>query len=236
MSHLISHSFGLGESPIDCHKQGIDGVQRVSGTPIEANIWLPAAASCYEISPRLDDYVVIPVPVLYNDIPNTNGDCLTLMELLKFNPALGMQAFKTFRGKPTYREHANKDIKQAKGVIFDCFMRKLPKYPGYYKVVLLLGYDRSKDAMLCNRILSGQENSYSVGFNYTSYTCSICNWRVAPGIKPCSHTALKGPLRRTYLDRNNQLVYRFCENAEGFECSSVADPAYVLANSNVVIS
>jgi hypothetical protein len=94
--------------------------------------------------------------------------------------------------------------------------------------VLLLAYDRTKDPVLAQRILDRQTNAYSVGFHYSSYSCSICNTRVGRNINlsPCSHTQLGRP---TYKQPDGQLVYRKCENGQGFECSSVNTPAFVSA-------
>jgi hypothetical protein len=136
--------------------------------------------------------------------------------------------YKTFRGKPTFLEHNNKDITQAKGVILDAFMRPVPFNNNYWKIVLLLAYDRTKDSDLVRQILTKKENAYSVGFYYSSYTCSICGTRVGRGINvtPCEHTKMGRP---TYKLSDGRIAYRKCENAVGFECSSVRTPAFVSA-------
>lgn len=235
-SDFISSCFGFGESPIELHKNNVkDVVDKVSGdagSSVEANLWLPYAAECYKLSRDIRDYILVPVPALFSEIPNTNGDSVTVQEMLKFNPDLGQQAFKTFKGKPCFIEHDNKVIERAKGVILDTFIRPLKGFGGgrYYKLVQLLAYDRSKDPILCNSILSGAENSYSVGFYFKTYSCSICGHRSGPGFSkhPCEHTY---PRRPTYLNNQGHLVYRGCEGIQGFECSSVKSPAYISAIS-----
>ncbi len=124
--------------------------------------------------------------------------------------------------------NCNRDITKAKGVILDSFLRPVPFNPGYYKIVLLLAYDRTKDPVLANNILTRQTNAYSVGFLYSSYSCSVCGTRVGRGLnlRPCSHTQLGKP---TYQQADGQIVFRRCENANGFECSSVGTPAFVSA-------
>lgn len=124
--------------------------------------------------------------------------------------------------------NCNKDITRAKGVILDAFLRPVPFNQKYYKIVLLLAYDRTKDSALANSILSKESNAYSVGFYYSSYRCSICGTHVGKGInvKPCSHTQLGRP---TYQQGDGRIVYRQCENATGFECSAVNTPAFVSA-------
>ena len=241
-----STAFTLGQSPLEMFKYKNPGdadnaIKQAIGAPagsnIEANLWLPFAAKEYKLSTDIRDYVLVPVPILFSDIPNTNGDSVSIGELLRFDPELGMQAFKTFRGKPTFYEHDNQDITKAKGVILDAFMRPLRKFGGgkYFKLVELLAYDRTKDPLLVNSILSGENNAYSLGFYFKSYKCSICNQRFGQGghSKPCSHTA---PKRGTYRQNDGRLAYRQCEIIRGFETSVVASPAYVPAISHHVMN
>lgn len=236
MYDFVSNSFGVGAEPIELYNKKVedvmgkfsDGIEK----SIEANTWLPFAAKHYNISSDIRDYVLVPVPVLINDLPNTNGDSVALKELLKFNPELGMQAFKTFRGKPCYQEHDNKDYTKSKGVILDVFLRPIRRFGNnrYYKLVELLAYDRTKDPLLVNSILSGEENSYSIGFYYKSYVCSICGTHVQQTkfgtSKHCDHTFLK---KKPYKRPDGRLAYRQCIDIMGFETSLVADPAFKIA-------
>lgn len=243
MKDFVSTSFGFGATPIELHKNKVeDVVQRLTGSvekSIEANTWLPFAAPYYNISADIRDYVLIPVPVIINDLPNTNGDSVSLKELLKFNPDLGMQAFKTFRGKPAFVEHDNKKIDRAKGVILDVFMQPIRKFGDgrYYKVIELLAYDRSKDPLLVNSILSGENNAYSIGFYYKSYTCSICGTHVKQTkfgtTSHCDHTFLK---KKPYKMPDGRICYRQCHDIVGFETSVVKDPAYKIAIGSHVIN
>lgn len=127
-------------------------------------------------------------------------------------------------------EHANQVIRDAKGVILDVFLRPIPKFGGgkYYKLVELMAYDRTKDPLLVNSILTGENNAYSVGFYFKSYTCSICGARIGKGLNsnPCQHTVPKKP---TYMNDSGKLVYRQCSTIEGFETSVVTNPSYVAA-------
>lgn len=241
-SDFISQCFGLGESPVDLYKNNVnDVVSKLSGdssgSSIEANLWIPYAAECYDLSKDIRDYVLVPVPALFTDIPNTNGDSASLRQLLQFSPKHGRQSYKTFCGKPCFLEHDNKDILRAKGVILDSYLRPLKRFGNgkYYKMVQLLAYDRTKDPMLVNSILSGEDNAYSVGFYFKSYTCSICGHRVGKGgyDLPCEHTRHLKPL---YKNNSGRLAYRQCEDIEGFECSSVASPAYISAVSPHVMN
>lgn len=231
-----SRSFSLGEKPEEMFRAKSEEAQgqvlTSLGSNIEANLWLPFAAKEYQLSTDIRDYVLVPVPILFSDFPNTNGDSASLGELLRFRPTDGMQAFKTFRGKPTFFEHANKDHTKAKGVILDAYLRPLVGYSQnrHYKLVLLLAYDRTKDPLLVNSILSGENNAYSMGFHFKSYKCSICQQRFGVGglANPCSHTA---PGRQLYRRPDKLLAYRQCEHVRGFETSVVASPAYIPAIS-----
>lgn len=203
---------------------------------LDCNFWLPLAAEHYCISKNIRDYILVPVPSVITEMPNTNGDSVTKQELLQFNPDLGMPAYKTFKGKGTYREHANTDISKAKGVILEVYLKPLLGFGNnkHFKMVKLLAFDRTKDPTLCNNILSGMINTYSMGMYYTLYSCSVCGATVSKGSgKPCSHTALKVP---TYKLNNGKLAYRLLHNITGFETSVVADPAFSVALSNLILN
>lgn len=240
-----STALSIGTSPMEMFKykskrEQAEALRSIGieapGSNIEANLWLPFAAKEYKLSTDIRDYVLVPVPILFSDLPNTNGDSLSIEELLRFDPELGMQMFKTFRGKPTFYEHDNQDITKAKGVILDAFMRPLRRYGNgkYFKLVELLAYDRTKDPMLVESILSGENNAYSLGFYFKGYTCSICRQRFgANGIKnPCTHTR---PNKPTYRMPDGRLAYRMCHDARGFETSVVGNPSYVTAISHLVM-
>lgn len=198
---------------------------------IDANSWLPFCAEHYHISPNLRDYVMVPVPAVVTDIPNTNGDNLATAEALRFRPDLGMMAYKTWKGKPTHVEHLNKDITKAKGVILDCYMKALPEFHGNHaRIIQLLAFDRTKDPVLAQKILNYEINTYSIGMWYKAYTCSYCGHTVRQEnlSATCSHTVLNKP---TYAI-GDRLVYRYVHNITGFENSAVGDPAFVANHNN----
>lgn len=197
--------------------------------PLDFKTWLPFAAGGYHISSDPSDYVLVPVIIMPSDLPNRNGVAFPLKELVRFNHELGMQAYKTWKGKPTYREHKNDDITQAHGVIADVVMRKLTGFGGgkLWKVLNLLAFDRSKHPDLVAKILSGEENAYSMGAWVNTYRCSLCDAEVGN----CGHIAKKGPGSLMH-ERGGSLVYKNCEGIEGFETSSVGTPAYISAISD----
>lgn len=226
-------------NPLDLHKEIKRKNVKVTASTIETSDskgwglegaakldwseWLPFAAKKYNISPDPSDYLLVPVFTIPTDIPNRNGVGFPLSELIKFNPEYGMQAFKTFKGKPTFVEHANEDVTQAKGVIADTFMRKMVGYNGIWKVLELLTFDRTRDPDLCRDILSGEMNSYSMGAYVDSYLCSYCGAEIGR----CSHLHPKKPF--DFYRLGDKLVYRKVVNPVGFETSAVKVPAYSVA-------
>lgn len=228
--HTIAKK-GDNDIYIGADRSGTGSAEHIS----ECNTWLPYAAGPYQLSNDIRDYILIPAPAIFSDLPNTNGDSLSLKEMTRFDPTMGMQMYKTFRGKPCHQEHDNKDITRAKGVILDSFLRPITTMGNgkYWKMIHLYAFDRTKDPILAQAILNGDSNAYSIGFYYTSYTCSICGTRVGKGINatPCAHTFMGKP---TYKLPNGRLVYRKCENGVGFESSAVSNPAFVCNLSDIV--
>lgn len=241
-NHMKSVSFSIGQKPTELHgisnKSTTIPIQKVitgdTGRTIDANMWLPRAAEHYCISPRLSDYVLVPCPSIISDISNTNGDSVSKEELLRFQPAHGMLAYQTWKGKPTFVEHANKDITKAKGVILDVYIRPLSGFQGnHIKVIKLLAFDRTKDEILVNNILARKINTYSLGMWFKSYTCTVCGNRVGQNFgRMCTHTKPRKPV---YQIADGKLCYRLCEDIIGFETSAVADPAYVAALSDHIM-
>ena len=197
---------------------------------LDVNTWLPLAAPVYNISPDIRDYVIVPIPAVITNIPNTNGDSFSTSEMLKFQPKHGMPSYKTFKGKPTFYEHDNKDHTKAKGIIFDSYMQDLPRFPGFARVTQLLGFDRTRDPEIANAILNNKANTYSIGVWFSAFTCSICGHTVhQKTMQMCNHTNPRTP---TFMTNDGRLGYRQCHNLTGFECSFVWDPAFVSAHHN----
>lgn len=199
--------------------------------PLDFNTWLPFSAPHYKISPDPRDYLLVPVIVMPSDLPNRNSVAFPLRELIAFNTEHGQQAYKTWKGKPTYLEHQNNDITKAYGVIVDSFLRPLKGWSGnqIWKVMLLLAFDRTKHPDVAEKINSGDYNSYSMGAWVGGYTCSYCGAEEGE----CNHIA-KGHTPMYHL--NGKLVFKNCHDIVGFECSSVSTPAFVSAISDTRLS
>ena len=224
-------------TPIDAHKEKLSANTAIAsditggnGHRLDCDVWLPEASKHYQISSNIRDYVISPVPAIISGIPNTNGVAMPTSELLSFIPDEGRLSYKTWKAKPSFREHENKDITKAKGVILDAYVSPLRNFgKGLIKVIMLVAYDRSKDPELASAILSGEENAYSMGAYFEGYRCSICG-REANG---CKHTSPRDALK---LDPISQtLAYRNIYGIVGFEISSVTAPAYICAVSDILL-
>lgn len=229
---------GIGYSQsraVDAHAEGLTNARTIAiassiggpNTELDYGQWLPAAAEQYNISPNIKDYVIVPnIPIILSDVPNTNGIAFEKKELLRFIPAAGKLAYQTFKGKPTFIEHDNADSSKAKGVILDVYAAPLTGYgKGLIKVVEMLAFDRERDPDLCKKILSGERNAYSMGASFNGF-------RMSTGERP-GKNALNEPLFR---DAKGRLVYKMVMDVEGFETSSVGNPAYISALGNEVIT
>jgi hypothetical protein len=225
------------QKAIDLFEQGVSNKRFVSvsaditgesGSRLDAHTWLPQCAPIYEISPNLEDYIVVPVVTVISDLPNTNGDCIELAEMLAFNPEYGMPFYKTFKGKPVQLEHDNKVLNRARGVILDAYISPLSGFGSVTraKIVELLAIDKTKDREYARKVLSGEMNTYSIGARYTEYQCSISGRIYRPGTPAGAYTQPGVP---TYMRDDGQLAYRKLKGLVGFETSGVKTPAYVSA-------
>lgn len=198
---------------------------------LDAHEWLPFAAESYNVSSKLEDYVLVPTSIMTTEIPNRNGVAFPMSELTSFNHEHGMIAYKTWRGKPTFVEHNNSDHTKAKGIILDAAMRPMKRFKGdLWQVVLLNAFDRGRDPELANSIMKKERTGYSMGAWVRDYECSICGKTLKN--KGCDHVAKGKPEMAMY---KGKIAYFRAIDPIGFECSSVAVPAYVQAvNPNFI--
>lgn len=207
-----------------------------TGQVLDLTDWLPHAAPHYHISKDIRDFVMVPVVTVPSDLPNRNGVGFPLRTLTEFIPDAGMFSYQTFKGKPTYYEHQNKDITKAKGVIADSFLRPMSGYGGgrIFKLVKLLCFDRQKDSILVERILSTDPdrriNTYSMGAYLSGCECSYCEKEVGK----CSHIDEKKPV--AFYALNGHIVHRVMTGVVGFETSAVESPAWMTAISDDIVS
>jgi LSD1 subclass zinc finger protein len=182
--------------------------------------WLPAASAIYDISPDIKDYIIPVVPIITSDIPNRNSQAMPTEELFAFNPETGRLVYTSFTGKPTFWNHNNKDIKQAKGVNLDAIITNVPRY-NIYKLLILSGFDRSKDMGIYNSIARGEGVAYSMGAMAKHFRCSLCNAVVELVDCKCFRKFGKGG-----ITSEGKLVYQNLEGIDFFENSLLEkDPA-----------
>lgn len=197
----------------------------------QVKTWLPQAAKVYHISPDLNDYILVNMCIMCSDLPNRNAVAFPLTELTSFNPDTGCLGYQTWIGKPTFEEHHNDILENAKGVIFDAYMMDAPEYEGdIAKVYLLTGWDKTKDPALCQKILSGERNCYSMGSYSEDFKCSICGKLMTKG--GCEHSNPNNPHMEIV---DGKLAFSNVVGMNGFELSSVGVPAFCMAESDKVI-
>lgn len=189
--------------------------------PMDIDVsWLKAASQTYEISPDINDYLVVDVMAVSIPIPNRNTQAFPFEEISYFDYAYGMMIYQTFIGKPSCADHANQvdeNPNLAKGVIFASVLQYVPRYH-IYKIRLLQGFDRTKDTSLCKAIETGKRKYYSMGSLVSCFVDSITGEIEG---QPGSLT-LKYP-RGSVI--NNHLLYSLCVGACFIENSSVGEPA-----------
>ena len=208
-------------------------------TVVDAKEWLPFAAEVYEISPKLSDYIIVPVEIIRSDIPNRNGIAFPMEELMRFHPPPNaIQAYRTWIGQPTHYEHQNNTVnKLAKGVIISVAIRKMENVMGdYIRLLHLLAFDRTKDPKLCQDILDRKRTGYSMGSSCETYTCPICNADMR-NRGYCDHIDVRTKQSKSRMQIfGDKLAYCQSRGVRGFECSSVAIPAFHYAkNANILI-
>lgn len=205
---------------------GEDNVQ-LRGLPVNTS-WLREASKTYNISDDLKDYVIVPVKIFFSDLPNRNGVAFPKSELLKFNPEYGCIGAKTWVGKPTFLEHNNSILSNAKGVIFDTTIKpSVGMKGGLVDVINLCGFDRTKDPQLVNQILSGKLHCYSMGAYSDDFQCSVCGKLISKG--GCEHCSLTNPKFEVF---NGKLGFANVINPVGFETSCVETPAFLSATTD----
>lgn len=219
---------------LPCHKSAYGHLLLASASVVDRSSvvdvsWLPAAHEVYNISADIRDYVLAEVPIVEGDVPNRNMNCFLTSRLVEFLPQFGVQAYRTFVGKPVHYEHQHDDDKKAKGVIFDASMREVD---GRCFVTILKGFDRTKDPALASDVLTGKRRGHSMSAWTAHMDCSHCGRRWDTSYENACD-CIKGPRERRihgkFLGKgrvlNSVLVYDAVAGFRFFESSSVADPA-----------
>lgn len=205
---------------------------------------LPFISEVYNISDKLEDYVLVPTIVCPSDTPNRNGIAFPIDELVRFRPyPIFRQAYKTWAGTPIHIEHDNKDHSKAIGVMFDTMLTKLEGFNGgkFWKVMGLIGVDKSKNelsAKYAQALLDNELNTFSMGADASELRCSICNSLATADVyKNCPHIASidKINFKKYNYNGKDRLAYLNAYHLSPFECSIVHSPAWISAASDTVL-
>lgn len=191
--------------------------------------WLRSCSDAYDISPKISDYVITEVPCVVADYPNRNGDAFGREELLEWRIPMSRMAYQTFVGKPTHQDHNNQNPREAKGVILDAVLTPVLGKP---HVKLLKAFDRSKDPSLAKKVQKRNRIGHSMGALVEKTRCALpwCEY-ISDGRTTCEHIA-NGEGKGRVI--NDHLVYEEMLQFYFIESSSVLDPAYVVALSDVI--
>lgn len=203
--------------------------------------WLPFAAQTYKISPNLDDYVIVNMPLMPTDICNRNGVAFPLQELIKYGPPpMNRQVYKAWAGCPLHVEHDNEDHTKAVGVIFDTSLRRISGYGNgqHWMVYGLIGVDRKKDPQMADKVARGEINTGSMGCMAEFFTCSVCG--AEAGEEPmmnCSHISSTKSVNWNIVDHGGtkKVAHLNAHDLSPFEFSLVADPAWCSALSDIIL-
>lgn len=199
--------------------------------------WLSLASEPYQISPNLEDYVLVPVVIMPSDLPNRNGVAFPYKDLTAFNPNpyIKRVSYQTWEGAPTFYEHNNSDYTKAKGVVFSVTMTPIINSVGnLYKVTTLCGFDRNKDLELFSKIATKRLSTYSMGAFVDDYVCNICGTTFEQG--GCKHVDINNPQFQIFdTQEGRKLAYYETKGMCGFEVSAVETPAYVSAQNDYLL-
>lgn len=216
-SSLMNGNYGTGNADLPY------------GTHIDVS-WLPFAAGHYHISPDINDYVVCEVPILTSDCPNRNMQAFLTKTLFEFSVEYGCQIYKTYVGRPVCREHNNKDLSLAQGVVIDAFLVPVPKYR-LVKLIILCLVDRTKNIEVARNPHArlGWSLGSLVG---DGFQCSVCSGVLGPGVRrscTCYHTNYTD--LRSYGGIYNGRLHFLCvlNDAVFGEASIVSNPADISA-------
>lgn len=180
--------------------------------------WLAMASDSYQISPNIQDYIFVAVPIISCQIPNRNLQAFDFMEVSSWDVNQGRSVYSTFVGKPTYTNHKNNTIPHmAKGVHFDSTLDFVPKY-GLYKINVLLGFDKQKDPGLCEAIAKNDGvTGYSMGAMVETFLDSVTGQMI--GLNDADYKKGKGQVTKEQA----KLRYLSCMGVTFFETSCLGD-------------
>lgn len=200
--------------------------------------WLPSAARRYNISKNIEDYVIVNTPMIPSDIPNRNGVAFPLHELLQFRePPVNRIVYKSWVGCPTHLEHQADDCTKALGIILDTSLVQIKNYGNgrHWMVMALLAFDKNKYPERARQIQERKVNTYSMGATCEYFTCGMSGVRLDnPAYSHRLAKAMEFDIVVDPLTYKDTLIFRNAHNLVPGECSTVDDPAWAPALSDIV--
>ena len=206
---------------------------------LDYSTWLPFAAKLYNISPRIEDYIIVSTIICPSDIPNRNGIAFPAQELATFHPPpMNRMSYKAWTGCPIHLEHDNEVHEKAYGVILDSSLHKVMGYGGgkLWKVMGLNAIDKNKYPDIAMKVLKKQINTYSMGALVDSFSCGYCG-SPCTSKHVCAHITSPNNVNwKQYkdFDGSSHLAFLNAHGIQPIECSIVADPAWAPALSDDV--
>lgn len=136
--------------------------------------------------------------------------------------------------------NCNQDNTKASGVVFDVRLRPIIGYNNnkLYKVIGVVGIDKTKNPELARRVASGEVNTYSMGALADYFTCSYCG-TVIDDKHTCKH--IHGSADNVNFNRivdyegKVHVAFLNAHNLSPFELSVVEDPAWTAALSDTIL-
>lgn len=207
---------------------------------LDFTTWLPFAAKLYKISPNIEDYIIISVPICPSDLPNRNGIGFPLNELTKFQPPpVSRMSYKAWTGTPLHYDHKNEIHEDAYGVVLDTSLHKISGYGNgnLWKVMGLAALDRTKYPKMAQRVLDNEINTYSMGAMVDSFSCSFCGEAMTER-SSCTHLNPGNDIDwrqvRDHANRNH-IAFRNAHGINPIELSLVESPAWTTALSDTIL-
>ena len=244
-----------GKHEVRADQTHVNEVYRSEGIPVDVEqdqsqvstldlSWLPFAAKTYQISPKIEDYVIVSTPICPSNLSNRNGIAFSTAELTRYMPPpVSNLAYRAWIGTPMHLEHDNEDCTKAYGVVIDASFRQIQEYGNghFYKVMGLAAIDKNKHPDIAQKIMDKEINTYSMGALADELTCSICQARAFGGKKRymnCRHITSTDDVNFKIINDNgvNRLVHLWAHFLQPIELSIVEDPAWAVALSDEVLA
>jgi len=239
ISHTMPREFRQASITADAVKVEVPTEEKQKEIADRIDVsWLPFAAKLYNISPNIEDYLLIPTIICPSDIPNRNGIAFPAAELARFiAPPVARQVYKAWTGCPVHEEHQSAIHTDAHGVVFDSYLTPIAGYGNgkYWKVMGVAGIDTQKSPDMAHEFVTKQRDTFSMGCNATEFRCSICGAEATKTQwKNCSHIQSTDTVN--WREENGQLVYLNAYGLEPVELSIVENPAWAVALSQEILS